>query len=650
MGTLKVSFSVAYAAQAEEQPPPQNTLATGAPAIDGIARVGEALTADTSGIDDDDGLTNVAFSYQWLRGNAEIASATGETYTLVKADEGKTIKVTVSFTDAEGNPETLTSDPTGEVEAKPNTEATGDPIIDGIARVGETLTADTSGIADDDGLTNVLFAYQWTRSDASGDTEIAGATDASYTLIEDDEGRTIKVTVSFTDAKGNPETLTSDPTGEVEAKPNTEPTGQPTISGNAQVGETLTADTSGIIDDDGLTNVVFAYQWIRRDGSGDAVIAGATNPTYTLVSEDEGKTIEVRVSFTDDEGNPETLTSDPTGEVEAKPNTRATGAPTIDGIARVGETLTADTSGIIDDDGLTNVAFSYQWLRGNAEIASATGETYTLTGDDEGKTIKVTVSFTDVKGNHETLTSEATGEVDSEAGPLTGFTLVDTADPDQTVLWKHQTDGGTPEGDDTWKEWTDGGTVGLGDPDNGSYGVTVETESGEQIASVRLELTGEEKSADLTDDAAPYSLFGDEGEDALHGEGLPAGSYTLKATAYTEDDEILGTLEISFSVVAVTKPGRPQDLEGEASAQGIALTWEAPAGSAVTQYVVYRGELVNGSMNGRPMVRYATIDATGAAMQYTDANIEAGKQYRYRVAAVNSAGEGKKSNWINIEA
>ena len=66
--------------------------------------MGETLTVDTSGIHGDDGLENVAFSYQWLRGNAEIASATGETYTLVKADEGKTIKVTVSFTDAEATP------------------------------------------------------------------------------------------------------------------------------------------------------------------------------------------------------------------------------------------------------------------------------------------------------------------------------------------------------------------------------------------------------------------------------------------------------------------------------------------------------------------------------------------------------------------
>ena len=50
------------------------------------------------------------------------------------------------------------------------------------------------------------------------------------------------------------------------------------------------------------------------------------------------------------------------------------------------------------------------------------------------------------------------------------------------------------------------------------------------------------------------------------------------------------------------------------------------------------------------MTKYATIDATGAAMTYTDDNVEEGVEYRYRVAAVNSAGEGKKSNWLDIAA
>ena len=49
-----------------------------------------------------------------------------------------------------------------------------------------------------------------------------------------------------------------------------------------------------------------------------------------------GKTIKVRVSFTDDAGNEETLTSAATAAVVARPNTPATGLPTISGTAQVG--------------------------------------------------------------------------------------------------------------------------------------------------------------------------------------------------------------------------------------------------------------------------------------------------------------------------
>ena len=609
-----------------------------------------------TGIADEDGLTNVVFSYQWMADDTNIQDATGSSYTLTEDDEGKTITVTVSFTDAEGNPETLTSDPTGEVAAAPaqNIQATGVPTITGTLQVGETLTADTTGIADADGLSTVSYSYQW----MADDTNIQGATDATYTLAEDDEGKAIKVLVSFTDDAGNVESRPSAPTDAVVAPPaqNSSATGAPSISGTAQVGQTLTADTSGIADEDGLTNAVFSYQWVADDED----IAGATGSSYTLTEDDKDKAITVTVSFTDAEGNPETLTSDPTGEVAAKPNTQATGAPTISGTARVGATLTADVTEIADEDGLDSATFSYQWVRsdGGADtnIQDATGSSYTLTEDDEGTVIKVTVSFADGAGNPETRTSDGTGEVESEAGPLTGFTVVDAADPDQAVLWKHQTNGSKPEESDTWKEWTDGGTLALGDPQNGRYGIRVDTESGEGIHRVALELTLEstgEQRADRTDDAAPYSLYGDEGEEALHGESLPVGSYTLKATAYTEDGEILGSLEISFSVVAVAKPGRPQDLEGEASAQRIELAWKAPSGSVVTHYVIYRAELENGQLNGRPMTKHATIEATdaaGKAMTYTDDNVEEGVEYRYRVAAVNAAGEGKKSNWLDITA
>ena len=61
--------------------------------------------------------------------------------------------------------------------------------------------------------------------------------------------------------------------------------------------QTLTADTSGITDADGLTNVSYSYQWIRSDSGTDADIGDETGSTYTLSDEDEGKAIKVRVSF-----------------------------------------------------------------------------------------------------------------------------------------------------------------------------------------------------------------------------------------------------------------------------------------------------------------------------------------------------------------
>ena len=87
------------------------------------------------------------------------------------------------------------------------------------------------------------------------------------------------------------------------------------------------------------------------------------------------------------------------------------GAPTISGTAQVGQTLTADTSGISDADGLANVAYSYQWLADDTEINGATSSTYTLQASDDGRVIKVRVSFTDDDGGDESLISEGTATV-----------------------------------------------------------------------------------------------------------------------------------------------------------------------------------------------------------------------------------------------
>ena len=96
----------------------------------------------------------------------------------------------------------------------------------------------------------------------------------------------------------------------------------------------------------------------------------------------------------------ETRTSDGTEPVASQtpPNTPAEGAPAITGTARVGETLTVDTSGIQDAEGMGNATFTYRWISGGTDIPGATGASHSLTEDDEGLAIQVWVSFTDNAG------------------------------------------------------------------------------------------------------------------------------------------------------------------------------------------------------------------------------------------------------------
>ena len=123
------------------------------------------------------------------------------------------------------------------------------------------------------------------------------------------------------DAAGNPAAEFSGQavTNNTAAPSNTAPTGLPTISGTAQVGETLTASAAGIADADGLANATYTWQWIANDGSADSEISGATSATYTLTAAETGKTVKVRVTFTDDGGTEEMLVSAATGAVAPAP-------------------------------------------------------------------------------------------------------------------------------------------------------------------------------------------------------------------------------------------------------------------------------------------------------------------------------------------
>ena len=193
--------------------------------------------------------------------------------------------------------------------------------------------------------------------------------------------------------------------------------GVPTISGTPQVNETLTASIANITDGNGLDSATYEYQW----SAGGSDIDGATGSSLAVTTSQEGQTIQVKVSFRDNDGFSEAATSVATGVVAAavQANNPATGLPTISGTPQVGETLTASTSAISDGDGLTNATLEYQWIAGGTDIDGATGASYTITSSEEGQTIQVRVTFSDDADNQESLTSEATEAVVAAPVPLT---------------------------------------------------------------------------------------------------------------------------------------------------------------------------------------------------------------------------------------
>ena len=241
------------------EPDPNNTWGHGlaflphiGPVITGDPRIGVTLTANTDAVDDIDDLpASPTFTYQWIRvasggTEANISTATSATYTPIAADANSTLKVKVSFTDSRHHSQCGVANQPRLAQGRPGGQhgrhgqahhLRARPSL----RVTHTLTAGTSAISDSDGVTGVTFGYQWVRVDGGTDTDIAGATESSYVLETDDEGKTVKVQVSFADNNRNAETVVSDASAVVGSAPNRPPT-FPDTTVSREVPENTPAD------------------------------------------------------------------------------------------------------------------------------------------------------------------------------------------------------------------------------------------------------------------------------------------------------------------------------------------------------------------------------------------------------------------------
>lgn len=102
------------------------------------------------------------------------------------------------------------------------------------------------------------------------------------------------------------------------------PTAGPSISGTAQVGQTLTTTNGQWTSSSNITR--FSYAWGRCDTNGGncVTIAGATSNKYTLVDADQGHRLRAYVTAYNANGTT-TNDSSPTAVVAAAPSSTPTG-------------------------------------------------------------------------------------------------------------------------------------------------------------------------------------------------------------------------------------------------------------------------------------------------------------------------------------
>jgi hypothetical protein len=173
------------------------------------------------------------------------------------------------------------------------------------------------------------------------------------------------------------------------------PTAGPTISGNAQVGQTLTASNGTWTSD---TSPTYTYQWERCDAQGNAcaAITGATAQTYTAQSADLGKTLRVVVTAKNASGSASSTSaqtaaigdSGPQGAIKLSNGQTSVPATTvalpqrliIDGVkftpnrlttrgAFVGRFHVSDTRGYVVRDVLVKVTgLPYSWASSRSEV------------------------------------------------------------------------------------------------------------------------------------------------------------------------------------------------------------------------------------------------------------------------------------------
>lgn len=187
----------------------------------------------------------------------------------------------------------------------------------------------------------------------------------------------------------------------------------------------LVIDTSNIQDGDGIGSTQIQWQ-ISENGDDWQIIPGAITPTFTPRDAHVNKYLRVEVSYVDGQGNSESIISANSSAVQ-NVNDKPVGVPVVVGEARENNTLTADLSRIIDEDGLgdINIDWERSTTKANWErLTDKVNSVINLNQTDVGYSFRAVINYIDGFGTAETLFTEPTELVANVDNPLTGEIVI----------------------------------------------------------------------------------------------------------------------------------------------------------------------------------------------------------------------------------
>lgn len=166
---------------------------------------------------------------------------------------------------------------------------TAPPQVSGTPQVGKALTVSNGTWSG----SPTSYSYKWQRCTGSTCTDIAGATQQSYTVAQADSGHALRAVVTATNADGS-STANSAQTATVAAGNGPQNTTRPVILGDAYVNELLTASNGRWTP----APDSFTYQWLQCNaaGGGCLPIPGATGERYRVRLADLYSTLRVDVT------------------------------------------------------------------------------------------------------------------------------------------------------------------------------------------------------------------------------------------------------------------------------------------------------------------------------------------------------------------